>query len=255
MRIVGIDPAPSKGLHVFDGQHSHIPIEHCREFLAELESSPNMLLCWDAPLTGPVSETVAGSEAAGMDFTQRLVESFFQRDSTGYKVPKGISVRGYGGCPHWTLGRSLIGLPRTGPFDPSEDGLPFRLAVGADPPLAGRNIVEVHPAVAIWLWVARSNAGIEHWNYKKDDEVLGRFWIELQRGPWASIPGLAKLPPPAHDDELDSRVAYALGWLWCSAGNTDVRVLGDRESGAFLLPVDQALEVAFADFMASNGVT
>ena len=165
-------------------------------------------------------------------------------------------MRGYGGCPHWTLGRSLIGLPRTGPFDQSEDGLPFRLAVGADPPLAGRNIVEVHPAVAIWLWVAeverRHRAlGIT----RRTTKCWGRFWIELQRGPWASIPGLAKLPPPAHDDELDSRVAYALGWLWYSAGNTDVRVLGDRESGAFLLPVDQALEVAFADFMASNGVT
>ena len=254
MRIVGIDPAPSKGLHVFDGQHAQVPVEHCRAFLAELESSPDVLLCWDAPLTGPSSGTVAGNEAVGRDFTQRLVESFFRKASTGFKAPKGVSVLGYAGCPHWTLGRSLMGLPRTGPFDHSEDALPFGLAVGPGPPRAGRHIVEVHPAVATWLWIVRSNAGIEQWNYKDDDEVLSRFWVELQRGPWANIPGLPELPPPADDDELDSRVAYALGWLWCNAENTDVRLLGDRDCGAFLLPVDQALERAFADFIASIGV-
>ena len=108
MRIVGIDPAPSKGLHVFDGQHAQVPVEHCRAFLAELESSPNVLLCWDAPLTGPSSGTVAGNEAVGRDFTQRLVESFFRKASTGFKAPKGVSVLGYAGCPHWTLGRSLM---------------------------------------------------------------------------------------------------------------------------------------------------
>lgn len=134
MRVIGIDPAPAKGLAVFDGQDRHIPIDKSRSFIAHLAEQSDVLVCWDAPLTGPGAAVVSGGEGTDSSFSKRQIESFFSRTHTGFKAPKGISVLGYAGCPHWALTRSLVGLPRTGPFDDAKT--PFEL-IGADLPRPG----------------------------------------------------------------------------------------------------------------------
>ena len=50
MKIVGIDPAPKKGLHVFDERHHHIPVDGSRAYITDLGSVRDILVCWDAPL-------------------------------------------------------------------------------------------------------------------------------------------------------------------------------------------------------------
>lgn len=51
-KIIGIDPAPSKHSHVFDGQSMQIMDQsELQQYLAELkEAKTNVLVCWDAPL-------------------------------------------------------------------------------------------------------------------------------------------------------------------------------------------------------------
>lgn len=248
MKIVGIDPAPTKGLDVFDGQHRRVALDRSRAFVNSLSELQDVLVCWDAPLTGPPRFAVEGGEASGSAFSQRPIESFFLRASSGFKAPKGISVRGYSGCPHWALSRSLLGLPRVGPFDAVETSLPFGLLTTDTPPTAGRHVAEVHPAIAIWLWCRLRRESESGWEYKKSDAVLRDLWNCL-----IAIPGILSVfseacEAPHSDDVLDARVAYLLGRLWLG-GSRSVVLLGGANYGTFLLPRVDGLEAAFLQFV------
>ena len=78
----------------------------------------------------------------------------------------------------------------------------------------------------------------ETWLYKKDHSVREKMWRVVEQGPWRAA-GCAPTEAPQSDDELDSRVAYLLGRLWLSGGQ--VMQLGDKDSGAFLLPTVEKL--------------
>ena len=117
MQVIAIDPAPKKDSTVFDGAaFLEMDAPQLRRFLQAREhQNPETLVCWDAPLTGPRDPENAGNVAG--DFSQRCIEQFFSRQVTGDKACPGISVRPYSQCPHWTITRSVLGLPRTGPYD------------------------------------------------------------------------------------------------------------------------------------------
>lgn len=242
MRIIGIDPAPRGGLTVFDGDDAHVSTADAPEFISALTDEDDVLVCWDAPLTGPSRRALRGEGvASSSDFTQRPIESFFSRAETGFKTPRGISVRGYSGCPHWAITRSLIGLPRVGPFDATETELPFRLACeDSQKPHSGRWVVEVHPAVAGWLW-CRDGWQCDNWNYKNTRDAHDAMWTRVA----------GFLPPgsrePENHDQLDARIAFVLGTLWLN-GSEDVALLGNLELGTFLLPRSTELERAFKRF-------
>ena len=122
-RVISIDPAPAKPSTVFDGVcYSRKSASKLRHYLEEIAcEGPDTLICWDAPLTGPVNSVRPGS--CRYDFTKRPIERFFSLAETGLKAPKGISVLGYGACPHWTISRSLLGLPTVGSYDVPESML------------------------------------------------------------------------------------------------------------------------------------
>jgi hypothetical protein len=247
MRVIGVDPAPTKGMAVFDGRDRHIPVQQSRAFVNELNTVPDLLICWDSPLTGPPGSVVGGAEADGSAFSQRAIESFFSRAQSGFKTPRGISVRGYSGCPHWAMSRSLIGLPRTGPFD--KGTLPFRLVTdGSQRPVCGRSVVEVHPALALWLWCRDEREADASWDYKRDDSVREDLWKKVFQVPAVSKVLSATCPTaPSSDDVLDARVAYALGRLWLENPRSVV-LLGDFDKGTFLVPRVDGLEAAFRSF-------
>jgi len=248
MRVYGIDPAPRRGMAVFDGRDTHIPIQKFRSFIESLKTAPDLLVCWDAPLTGPPCTVIEGGEAYGSSFSQRPIESFFSRVNTGFKTPHGISVQGYSGCPHWAFSRSLIGLPRTGPFDAKV--IPFQLVCDeAQKPTSGQSVVEVHPALALWLWCRFNRETDARWNYKHDADVRGQLWDQLLRVTAVSKAlSSVHCAPPSSDDELDARVAYALGRLWLDSPQSVV-LLGDVDHGTFLLPRVTGLEEAFQSFI------
>jgi predicted RNase H-like nuclease len=244
MRVVGIDPAPVKGLAVFDGEDRRVPVAEAGAFFRELAAEDDVLVCWDAPLTGPPETALAEDERGGSPFYERPIERFFSRKHSAFCTPKGVSVQAYAGCPHWALSRHLLGLPRVGPWDRPLDALPFRLAGSeTDRPERGRWVVEVHPAVAAWLWCRDGWAG-DGWRYKTNRAVREALWTGLA----GALPEhLGALGAPANDDQLDARVAWALGRAWL-AGRPSVVLLGDLDRGTFLLPNVPDLEASFGAF-------
>ena len=257
MRVVSIDPHPSSDSVVCmnDGKGnikflSKTPRE-LREFVDCLAKT-KVLLCWDAPLTGP-----SCASEAGPDFYWRQLECFFARQArvgkkrkpteTNYEVPAGISVLPYAGCPHWTITRSLLGLPRVGRFD-QECDLPFRLRTESweNPERLDRpSVVEVHPAVAAWLW-CKDEWTKEDWRYKKKASVRESLW-QIIKTKWISEWG--KCPQPTNDDKFDALVGYMLGRLWLKT-DPSVKLIGCRETGAWLLPIGEGpdLEAAWGKF-------
>ena len=249
-RVLAIDPAPGKPSTVFDGRaFSKKNGDELRGYLNyQGNRTGKTFVCWDAPLTGPANPASAGKHP---DLTQRLIEQFFSRAKTGFKAPKGISMRPYCQCPHWTISRSLLGLPRTGPYDRDYPELPFHLLPGPDSERAGRaSIIEIHPGVAAWLWCRDDMDG--HWGYKKDPRIRCEMWSTLLEGTGFSW---SDRPQPGNDDEFDAAVGYILGSLYVDhlAGapkvGQGVVILGDRSKGSFLLPAVPGLQRSWDGFV------
>lgn len=256
--VISIDPAPSKtstvcrGTAFEDGEHlCEMTPEKLRDLLNGL--GPETLVCWDAPLTGPQDPDQPGAKKK--DFSQRCIDSFFARDATGFKSPPGISVLPYSGCPHWAITRSLLGLPRTGPYDAGYDDLPFHLLPGEDGQEDPRpSVAEIHPAVAAWLW-CRGREGFpkdtELWPYKRDRELRERMWrVIRQKTRVATCPD----PLGGDDDEFDAAVGYRLGVLYAEdrlkpPSRRRVILLGDRGTGSFLVPKVEGLLERWHEFV------
>lgn len=63
-------------------------------------------------------------------------------------------------------------MPRVGRFDALDESLPFALLAGQQRPGHGRCVVEVHPAVALWLWCREARDAAASWLYKRDRSVI-----------------------------------------------------------------------------------
>lgn len=252
MRVIAIDPAPGRPSTIFDGEEHEgelFPARTGDELRLYLDEPHNRtretLLCWDAPLTGPADPAAAGIHRR--DFTQRPIESFFRQAAWGFPTPKGISVRSYSGCPHWTMTRSLLGLPRTGPYDHEFQQLPFHLLPAPQADADHRpSVVEIHPAVAVWLWCRNNHNGA--WNYKQNAGVRNALWnivLGTTRFVWDNR------CPDTHD-EFDAAVGYILGSIYLhdrGGPNPRVEILGCRSTGSFLLPADSELKESWHRFL------
>ena len=243
-RVISVDPAPGKQSTVFDGdQFSSKPAHTLRDYLKDIAlSSSATLLCWDAPLTGPTNVHEPGHKDG--DFTKRPIEKFFSRLETTFKTPKGISVLDYSSCPHWTISRSLLGYPRVGPFDAEESCLPFKLI--SDPQdfeFSQPSVVEIHPALAAWLWCRDECEPTVGWKYKGQKRAEGNrlspIWLDF----WEIILRKSEigenLPEPTTDDEFDAGVGYILGRTYSNdrmLAERRCEILGDKQNGAFLVP-------------------
>lgn len=264
MKVIGVDPAPGKESHVFDGESGMQKMEARQlcDFLDRERERGEVLVCWDAPLTGPWDPD-DGDMFLPWDHTKRPIERFFTNKSLAGKlrVPKGISVLPYGGCPHWTITRRLLGLPRVGPYDMAD--LPLELATdeGHDLVAGGRFVVEVHPAVAIWLWCQKRMRNRRRWAYKKDFKLVTHLWRAITRalGEDGCVEeSLFDRKAPQDDDELDVLVAWLLGSLWARGavngkGARMVRLLGDQHTGSMLLPDVDGLADSFEAYRREVG--
>lgn len=256
VRVIAVDPAPGKRTTVFEGEeYLSLTAGELRSFVDEIATEGKAsLVCWDAPLTGPTDPASAGT--VRFDYTKRPIERFFSLSRTGFKTPKGISVLGYGACPHWTITRSILGLPRVGPFDASESTLPLLLVTDSS---ARRpscpSVVEIHPGLAAWLLCRGERTPEASWKYKGVNagsrRVRSEMWtIVLQRT------GFEKdLPAPRTDDEFDAAVGYILGRTLVddrAEGPQRCGILGNRYDGAFLLPLSRELTDAWAGWSAAG---
>ena len=245
MEVIGIDVAPKRGGHVCDGKCvKYLKPAALEKYLRE-ELPKNVLIAWDAPLTGPRDPDKPCTNV--QDLTTRKIESFFQTSKFEFKAPPGVSVLGYGSCPHWTISRALLGLPRVGQYDAPLAGLPFELVTNdQDRRRTGRRIIEVHPAVALWLW-CKADGYEGPWRYKgskKDETALAKL-AKLM-----SLRLKNEKVVNADHDQLDAWTAWHLANCWLH--NNGVMLLGSAQYGSFLLPHDPKLKDKFGDFVRSR---
>ncbi len=234
IKVIGIDPAPKKGLTIFDGANfCQISGADMKEYLGKAKrESESVLICWDAPLS--FNENLSFGEKCDNLYT-RIIENFFKS-----KLPKEISILGYAGCPHWTISQYLLGYPKISPFD---EGFtpPFNLVF--DKGGISKSVTEVHPAVAIWLWLKDSIPPHESWSYKSSD--LDAVIDALNRQ--SILPDNIKIK---NDDYLDAYIAWKLGRDWINGQG--VCILGDNHTGSFLLPYNEEI---FNDFALHTNKT
>ena len=279
MRVVSVDPHPAKDSVVCQRGHGG-NVTFCNKSPAELpgflsQRKGDVLLCWDAPLTGPQSVKAAGRSTG--DFSIREIERFFRtgdrfnayakretgtgNDKKTERKWKGISVSPYAQCQHWAITRSVLGLPRVGEYDQC-DKLPFRLLVERDQdPLRQRQprVVEVHPTVAVWLWCKDE---ISDFRYK-DRKVEKERRNKIRKDIWGKVARVAAAHevrfsrPPGDSDELDAGVGFLLGILYLqdwrhSSDDPVVQLIGSRQTGAWLLPAVKGLAGAWDDFQSER---
>lgn len=301
MKVISIDPASSKSGVVFMGEKfviergdkrkrgqkigddvwfRSIPAVGLPEYCKD-KAPNNALMCWDAPLTGPPLSLFHIDEnnrhrSYKSAFSQRMIEKFFparindegREDDTRMETPAGISVLPYSGCSHWSVSRASLGYPLVGQYD-RVDNLPFTLMSSMPArPLTGRWVVEIHPALAIWLWLSGNNADIENWRYKKSRNIVEDLWAHLKQMWDTPLNGEVTLLEfindeieagdiddinPQNDDELDAFVGWVLGKLLINRPE-EVCILGCASTGSFLLPSVEGLEQRFAQFLEEENL-
>lgn len=270
MQVIGIDVAPGKGGHVFDGESLEcMSPERLSKYLKE-EVGDDVLLAWDAPLTGPPDPCELTGDKH--DLTIRQIERFF-RVKDGEQAPKGISVLEYGRCPHWTISQHMLGLPRVSQW--ASDKLPFKLVTSDKRPSKGHYIVEVHPAVGLWLWFEEERKN-QPWTYKnKKQPTEDKNQPTNNKKPYEILRDLADLlsqrmekthgirvkgpdekPDQLDDDVLDAYAAWYLADRWMNDENHSVRLLGNAASGCFLVPdPDETLKDKFEYWLEKQGLS
>jgi len=112
MKVIGIDPAPSKKTVIYndiDG-FTEIEADKLKKYLDDefKNSEEDILICWDAPLTGGKPINFNQKIEKYNPFYQRKIEQLI---NATVQV-KGISTMGYAGCPHWSITQYCLGLPQ-----------------------------------------------------------------------------------------------------------------------------------------------
>ena len=223
------------------------------DYLAQRAGPPrrDLLVCWDAPLTGPRDPDDAGEPG---DLTQRLIESFFRDRQDGFQASGGNLGEGIRRVSR--IGRSrgrCLGCHGSAPSTWATQNcrsISCRARRGdAD---MRPSVVEIHPGLAAWLWCREERAAGASWAYKKDAVVRREMWkIVLSKASAAWEDG----PEPANDDQFDAAAGYILGRAYADNGEGEaarVAILGNRRTGSFLLPEVAGLRDGWRSWLASK---
>lgn len=241
LRILGIDPAPGKGLIVFDpnppdgAHHFRVAPERAHRWFQEQRDAGPLLIGWDAPIFADFS----------IGYTARPIEAFLKD-----KLGAAVSVLGFSGCPHWTISLDVLGRPVPEWFKFERDTRLPLLLPGAAVEEGG--VMETHPAVALAVLV---HGELE--KYKGD--TVGVVEARCREIHTSLAPSIAKrldiewtpLPPKKPsgtdwDDLLDAQVSYV-----CveAAAQAQAILLGDK-NGGFVVPKTERAEQLQREFEA-----
>lgn len=243
IQVIGIDPAPSKMSTLFDGKEfKELGYKDLKKELQSLKDQKDskVLICWDAPLFHSNDEYLDLTESP---YYTRTIEAFFTRKN-GVTLPSGISVLGYAGCPHWSITQALTGYPLMHSFFKGFNP-PFELVF--DKNRVTKSIVEVHPALAIWIWCNDKKPKINDWHYKGPKKVKKTFTTIIEILKRKEIIDITEINT---DDELDAYIAWKLGKDWVKGNN--VKILGNNETGSFLLPYEECIFKKFRSYIQSK---
>ena len=256
--MLGIDPGPSerKGLAVYDPERSEghfhvVPAGEARRWIegqreeASAAGRP-LLIGWDAPLSADFA----------FSYTQRPIEQYlnskaFKREFNDPLTP-GVSVQGYGGCPHWTISVDVLGHPSPDHLAPTPDN---RLALlSPDRALDVTGVLETHPALAVAMcwsdgkvpkYKGRVKKGELRADLRKNVKRITAFLAEQALAHF----GAAWEDLPANycedDDFLDAEVSYL---CVAAALRGKAILLGDHRMGGFTVPATKRSTVAQARY-------
>ena len=106
-QVLGIDPAPSKITWICTDELSFIkkdPSEVASYLKQALETNPNTLITWDAPLSFDPEHS----------FSDRPIDKAVRKAIAAHpRVSKGaVSVLPFSGCPHWAISCHILGYYR-----------------------------------------------------------------------------------------------------------------------------------------------
>lgn len=243
IKVIGIDPAPSKKSTIFvDGEFEHKDYASLKKYLSEeLEKNKQNLICWDAPLTFPFIPETKPEEYSPL--YMRPIEYFFNFDED-IKPPKGISVLGYAGCSHWAISQYILGYPRPEVY--SDINPRYKLICKDSQEISkesenGIYITEVHPALAIWFYLKDIIKDSNNFNWKYKNSSSSRIGIVKILKDNVNF---KDMPDIKNDDELDAYIAWKLGNDWINDEQPVVKkvcILGNEETGSFLLPYDEPI--------------
>ena len=264
MKVIGIDPAPAKETVIYDGEKFMTKdAVALKNYLEDIKKSEdNVLICWDAPLTGMASvkaiekfkEYLNNLEKKKTPKWSPLEARIIEKYIALQDIPKGISTNSFSQCPHWTITQYCLGLPQI--FQPEKiypSNVPFNLITEQKLPSEDKNVVEVHPALALWLWLKENNPikDNDKWNYKKNETTFKTLTellfkkAELLLGKQQAF-DISKIEVTVikskeetveaktmTDDHFDAYIAWLLGALWLK---NEVILVGNKNTGAMLLP-------------------
>ena len=227
MKILGIDPAPAKESIIFDGKEffSKKPFE-LKDFLEEKTKNSPYIIGWDAPLGDDFSKSLS----------QKPIEKILNNKSNyinEQKPPKGISTLPFSTCPHWSISQFTLGYPIVNYEIIDKSKLKYNLVQSkSDISQTKPNVVEVHPAYTMWVWLKDN---ITEFKYKGSKEskanfkkiVRELFKLKIAKK-YKNIEDLI-----INDDYLDSFVAYLIIEEFLQSR---AFIYGNKESGAMLLP-------------------
>lgn len=241
MRIVGIDPAPTKKTTVCisDGDEAPRfadlkPVEVLPQVEAWCNDGVSTLFLWDAPL--------------GLDrfssrwFHSRAIDSATQRWLKGTRrvEPRAVGVSAAAQCPHNLLSQHVWGLPVG---EHPRHGL--RLVQASDLAVADDQswLAEVHPAVAVAAWWSALGPRRAMPRYKPGGKTTAEdARANLQRTVRVLERILPNGPRPSEalvgehgwdDDRLDAWVAWRLG---CDLLAGRAQAVGPTDGGTYVLP-------------------
>jgi hypothetical protein len=218
--VVGVDPASSNGLTIWDGKEpSHVPAKGAAEWVASLTAKrQTTLICWDSPLSFDPKFGLSDRPV------EKVLRAAVQKwVSEGLIAEKAVSVLPFSGCSHWVISCDAVGLPfsracRTGfPLAPAKENVQT----------GGVWLLEAHPAVALAIWwLEGEGRSIPLPAYKKNKSACHLIAETLQFRELTSCDSL-------NDDILDAYVAYRLGRMFITRESIWI---GDSQSGGFVLP-------------------
>lgn len=241
MKIIGIDPAPSKDTVIYDGRKFRIiKVKNLKRFISCMEKLyEDIFICWDAPLSAATSKGC-------FNLYERNIEKFFNRQTKknkSFTIPQGISTLGYAGCPHWTISQYIFGYPVLN-YEFTKPLKYTLVSSQSDIANKGLYITETHPALSMWIWAKNSHI-IKSWLYKHNSkkvdqrvEMIQNIIEDLETRLDIRIPKDEILLDTKHmSDKLDAYICWLLGKKLFEFNNK-VKIYGDSLNGSFLLPFD-----------------
>jgi len=227
LKLLGIDPAPSKQSVVFDGeQFFSLEPFALKPFLEDVVDN-NTFISWDAPL--------------GDDFSASLsykpIEKILNTKNSyidGKKPPRGISTLPFASCPHWSISQYVLGYPIVNNELINKEKLKYRLVQSNDDTTKEKpNLFETHPAYSLWVFLKDD---LENFKYKgsKESKLIFEQIKEIlfEKEVFKKYSYIKNYID--NDDKLDSFLAYVNLELFLEKR---AFVYGSATMGAMLLPL------------------